>query len=183
MEFVTLFKNILNKDKPKKTNFLFLIGLIGIVLIFASSIFAPKDNNTKPTKENEQSEQEYILNLEKKLSTILKKTQGVGEVEIMITLESSTSYIYAQDEQNDTEIQNSQSQIQSQKSTYQNEHVIIENSGDEKPLVETSITPEIKGVAVVCSGGGDILVIKRVTDLISALLALPTNRICVTKMI
>ena len=49
--------------------------------------------------------------------------------------------------------------------------------------VETRLEPEVKGVAVLCEGGDDILVIKRITDLVATVLDIPTNRICVAKMI
>ena len=49
--------------------------------------------------------------------------------------------------------------------------------------MDTHIDTELKGVAVVCEGGDDITVIKRITDLVSVVLGLSTNRICVTKMI
>lgn len=49
-------------------------------------------------------------------------------------------------------------------------------------LVETAREPEIKGVAIVCEGGDDVAVIKRITDVVSVVLGIPTNRICVTKM-
>ena len=38
---------------------------------------------------------------------------------------------------------------------------------------------KMKGVAVVCEGGGDVRVAARITELLHSLLDLPTNRICV----
>ena len=35
------------------------------------------------------------------------------------------------------------------------------------------------GVAVVCEGGGDVRVAARITELVGALLDVPSNRICV----
>lgn len=69
------------------------------------------------------------------------------------------------------------------KESYKSEHIIVDAADGKQPLVETHIEPEVKGVAVVCEGGDDITVIKRITDLVSVVLGLSTNRICVTKMI
>lgn len=185
MDKVPFFKKLFIKQDNKKVNVLFLIGIAGIVLIFISSIFPSKDT-TKQVKVSSalQAEQQYIDTLEKKLTDILKNISGVGDAKVMITLESSASVIYAQDEESDNQTQGAAGQEDASiKSSYNSQHVLIEESGDKKALVETNIMPEIKGVAVVCSGGGDIMVIKNITDLVSALLALPTNRICVTKMI
>ena len=46
-------------------------------------------------------------------------------------------------------------------------------------LTETVCLPQVCGVAVLCEGGGDIRVAARITELVSALLDLPSNRICV----
>ena len=39
--------------------------------------------------------------------------------------------------------------------------------------------PQIRGVAVLCDGGGDVRVAARITEMVGALLDLPSNRICV----
>jgi stage III sporulation protein AG len=41
--------------------------------------------------------------------------------------------------------------------------------------------PQVQGVAVLCDGGGDVHIAARITEMLSALLALPTNHICVEK--
>ena len=86
--------------------------------------------------------------------------------------------IYAKNETHET-----QTDEASSSESYKSEHVIISASGGDAPLVETVLSPEIKGVAVVCEGGDDISVTKRIVDLTSVVLGLSTNRICVTKMI
>ena len=46
-------------------------------------------------------------------------------------------------------------------------------------LAETIYQPQIRGVAVLCDGGGDVRVAARITEMVGALLDLPSNRICV----
>ena len=41
------------------------------------------------------------------------------------------------------------------------------------------MSAQVCGVAVLCEGGGDIRIAARITELVSALLDLPSNRICV----
>lgn len=185
MENIPFLKKLTLKNGDNKISVLFLVGLAGILLIFVSSLFPSKPVNKKAQElTSTQTEQQYIENLEIRLTEMLKNISGVGDAKVMITLESTANVIYAQNEQSDNQTQGAQGQDNaSNKNSYNSQHVIIEESGDKKPLIETNIMPEIKGVAVVCSGGGDIMVIKNITDLVSALLALPTNRICVTKMI
>ena len=58
----------------------------------------------------------------------------------------------------------------------QQTHVLLE---DGSALAETIYQPQIRGVAVLCDGGGDVRVAARITEMVGALLDLPSNRICV----
>ena len=59
--------------------------------------------------------------------------------------------------------------------------MITLESGEETiyALAQTVCTPRVCGVAVVCEGGGDVRVAARITELVGALLDVPSNRICV----
>ena len=56
--------------------------------------------------------------------------------------------------------------------------MLLENGS---ALEETIYLPQIRGVAVLCEGGGDVRVAARITQLIGALLDIPSNRICVER--
>lgn len=86
-----------------------------------------------------------------------------GKTTVMVTLETGEEAIYALDTQS--------GEMQSQQT-----HVLLE---DGSALTETVCLPQVCGVAVLCEGGGDIRVAARITELVSALLDLPSNRICV----
>ena len=58
----------------------------------------------------------------------------------------------------------------------QQTHVLLD---DGTALAQTVCTPRVCGVAVVCEGGGDVRVAARITELVGALLDVPSNRICV----
>ena len=93
----------------------------------------------------------------------VQQIEGAGETTVMITLESGEERIYATDTQTGGD--------QSQQT-----HVLLE---DGTALEETIYLPTVCGVAVVCDGGGDVGVEARITTLVSALLDVPSNRICV----
>jgi len=81
----------------------------------------------------------------------------------MVTLETGEEAIYALDTQS--------GDLQSQ-----NTHVLLD---DGSALTETVCQPQVRGVAVLCEGGGDARVAARITEIVGALLDLPSNRICV----
>ena len=81
----------------------------------------------------------------------------------MITLENGEETIYALD-------------TLSGQTQQQQTHVLLD---DGTALAQTVCTPRVCGVAVVCEGGGDVRVAVRITELVGALLDVPSNRICV----
>lgn len=168
-----------------RKNRLVLLGLVGICLIFFSDLFAGGSNVPKT---NEKAQYPDALpdvgKIEEKLAGMLERVEGVGKVHVMITLESSAETIYALDEQKDTKTsRHSEQETPDQADSYKSEHIFMDSPQGKRPLIETYLEPEIRGAAIVCEGGDDITVIKRITDLVSAVLGLATNRICVTKMI
>lgn len=171
----------------QKKNRLFLLGLAGIVLIFLSdTLFKPREESAASAGGTKQSATEtdaYEKDLEKRLTQMIQNVQGAGKAVVMVTLDTSGETVYARNEKNNTETQSAESGIQNRKSSYESEYTIVDSGNGDTPIVEAQLLPEIKGVAVVCEGGEDITVVSRVTELVSVVLGLSTNRICVTKMI
>ena len=174
-------------DLFHKKNALFFIGIAGIMLLFFSDLLF---SNTKSTPKNaaaithvQTNAATYVENLETRLTETLNRVSGAGKVRVMITLDTTGENVYAQNEQTAAETKG-EGENSEHKNTRESEQVLV-NAADrsETPLLETEWMPEIKGVAVVCEGGGDITVVKRITDLVAVVLGLSTNRICVTKMI
>ncbi len=89
------------------------------------------------------------------------------------------------EEKNINDYQNDKNENRNQessKNTFENQVVIVNNSGNNAALVEKVLQPTIQGVAVVCSGADDISVVSAVTNSVSVVLNVPTHKICVTKM-
>lgn len=165
-----------------KSNFIVLLGLVGVFLIMISDLnFLKTTDKTK----DKNTLSEYKLQIEKEITQLLKEIDGVGNVKVMISLESSGEAIYVQEEKNVTDKQineNEKSIQESEKSTYENQIVIVGSNSDKSALVEKTLQPTIQGVAVVCSGADDISVISAVTNSVAVVLNVPTHKICVTKM-
>ncbi len=172
----------------KKKNALFIIGLVGIFMLFISDILASEIPNSESMQESEtistslNEAQQYADYIEEQLIEAVSNMQGVGKTQIMITIETPIETIYAKNVQNDNETTINEDGTHNTQSSYQNEHIIIQNSNNDMPLIEMQLLPEIKGVAIICEGGDDITVVSRITELVSVVLGVPTNRICVTKM-
>ena len=150
-------KQFLNIPKNKKGIFLILIGLlIGLMLIISDNTKAP----TQETQKELDEINEYKNDLEVNLEHIIKSISGIDNVDVLITIESGSEYVYASDDADTSE-----------------KHVIVDNS----LVVVKKNLPIIKGVAVVCSGGNKTETKVKITELLCSVLDLSTTRIYVTE--
>ena len=133
------------------------VGVLAMLLILISELLPQADKTV------EQSALAYQTQLEQRLEKLISQMSGAGKTTVMVTLETGEEAVYALDTQS--------GDLQSQ-----NTHVLLD---DGSALTETVCQPQIRGVAVLCDGGGDVRVAARITELLTSLLDLPSNRICV----
>ncbi len=152
------------REKPRSASLAVVLGVAAMLLILLSEVL-PGSSDAVDLKDDQtvQTAASYQASLESQLADLIQQIEGAGETTVMITLESGEERIYATDTQTGGD--------QSQQT-----HVLLE---DGTALEETIYLPTVCGVAVVCDGGGDVGVEARITTLVSALLDVPSNRICV----
>lgn len=96
----------------------------------------------------------------------------------MVTFESGGEDIYLHDfdygENADPEGKNSIER--------KDEYVIIDSSSGEQGIVVRRAEPKVRGVAVVCEGGGSDKVCAQITQAVTALLDISSARVSVAKM-
>ena len=166
----------INKRCPneKKITLFVVIGLIGMALIFMSEMFSSEPKEESITQPLSLKTAEYKMEIESELTEILSQIQGVGKVKVMLTIEGTTEYVFAQeiDTQQDTQgDKNSES--------FQNKYVIIDNGSKKEALVKKVLKPKINGVIVVCEGGDNLVVKEKVYKAVSTVLAISSSRVCV----
>ena len=162
------------KKLPMKTKIVIAVGLAGILLIFVSEMFPAKntaESKSIPTESVATDDTDsYKKQIEKELKDVLSKVRGVGECEVMVTVEGTTEYVYAESTDNNGDRTSDR---------YENEIVITDNDGKKEALVRKIIKPQICGVVIVCEGGGDIKVNERVLKAVSTVLGISSSKICV----
>lgn len=167
-------------DKNNRTTLFVIVGLLGILLIFASSFFEDDEEaqqtsgyisqNVNVSEDTEKFKEQT----EKELCEMLENISGVGEVKVMITVDGTTEYVYAEELTKDS---NDSSQ------SYKSQYVIVENNGDKEALVKKINKPQISGVAVVCKGGDDVKVAERVIKAVSTVLNISSGKVCVVPLV
>lgn len=125
--------------------FIFL-GLGAILLIFISGFIG--DNSNDKNIEKELIASDYSESLSTKLVDMIEKIQGVGEAQVLLTLENSYEYVYLDDDKTLSKI----------------------------------IEPKVRGVAVVCTGGDDPVIIEKVTKMLATVLSVSSGKISVSKL-
>ena len=91
----------------------------------------------------------YTRTMEERIEALCEELSGVREAHVLLTLESGVEYVYADGGAWDRE----------------------------SPLLLQEISPQIRGVAVICTGGDDSAVRLTITELLSAALGIPSSRI------
>lgn len=153
------------QDEKKRVNLLLCVGMAGLLML-AFSEWLPEKASITSDVQPATSEADYALCLENRLEELISRVDGVGSVEVMVTLASGEESVYATDRQTQADGSSSIS------------HVLQGNTG----LIETVQTPRVLGVAVVCEGGGESSVQNRVSTLVESLTGIGANHITVTKM-
>lgn len=187
-------KDWMSMDKLKKLpkNQILIAGLAGVLLLVIAMPTGSSKKETEEaadTKQQETTESEsgsstYEKKMERRLTEVLEAMDGVGKVEVMITLKdsgesvvekdtSTTSQKTAEGETGST----TQSDTQTQEET-----VFTEESGEQQPFISKEVTPQIEGILVVAEGGGNSVVVKNISDAVLALFPVEAHKIKVVKM-
>lgn len=174
-----------------------LILLLAGILLLVIAIPVPK--NTDETTGNRSSsageqiqsmdsdvDLAYIDYLEKHLAASLSQIDGAGDVDVMITLKSSTEKIIEKDQNQQTETvteSDSQGGTRTTSNLSHEESTIYEDHSDstKEPYVSKTITPQVEGVLVIASGGGQAVVKESITDAVRALFDIDTHKIRIVK--
>ncbi|MGN0466690.1 MAG: stage III sporulation protein AG [Lachnospiraceae bacterium] len=178
----------MEKDGKKKIS-IKEIGLPKIILMAVAGILLLV--LSMPQKQESQIEEEgrvevtendaYIEAMEKKLENTLRTIDGVGKVEVMLTLESSKEAVLNKDIQ--TEQEKMKDDTKSDNIIKENEETVLtENSGNQQPYIIKEIEPKVAGAVVVLEGGGNPVIVKEVTEAVQVLFHLEVNKIKVLKM-
>ena len=122
----------------------------------------------------------YELRLEQRIRDVLKKVDGVGEVDVMLTLFSSSEKVLRA---STSETDSSGGTRQQADESLRESTVLAGSSGSGEPVVEKELAPEISGIVISAQGGGNASVQKEISEAMQALFGLPAHKIKVLKRV
>lgn len=133
------------------------------------------------------AQEEYVTQLEKRLSDALAYMDGAGKVKVMITLQSSAEKVVEKDTPGsrastaETDAEGGRRSVNEMESGESTVYVTGEN-GVQTPYVVKHIEPKIEGVIVIAQGGGSAQVRQNITEAVQALFNIEAQKVKVVKM-
>ena len=116
--------------------------------------------------------------LEERLTAMVERIDGVGRCRVMVTLENGVKYVYASEEKTGRD-HKLQGDTESQTDDSETTVILVQTDDGYEGLLVTELQPTVKGVVVVCEGGGDAAVQMRVKEALTAVLNVTERRVCV----
>ncbi len=129
----------------------------------------------------------YVENLENRLEKILKKIEGVGEVDVMISVKGTREQIILKDsntsKDTSTEVDGNGGNRTSSNLDEENKTIYSKGQdGGESPYIIQELEPEISGVLILAEGADDISKTNEIIGAVEALFSVPIHKIKVIKM-
>ena len=122
----------------------------------------PQTNTVSITDEADK----YISALESRVKTLLESMDGISRVQVIITPESSTETVYAENGK------------YSGGALTEKEYVI--KTGDGNPIILNFVYPKLRGIAVVCKGGSNPVNQQKIIGTLCALFDLTASHVYVS---
>ncbi|RAP76487.1 stage III sporulation protein AG [Paenibacillus montanisoli] len=185
--------------RVKTLRWLLIIGSIGVALMLMNSFLsyqrvpaadqaasgaAPPDETVLGKAAVAPSSFEEIEQpLEARLKDILELIVGVGQVDVLVTVDSTEEVTVHVDEKESQQITNETDKNGGKRSitsiTKEGKVVLYNTEGDTAPIIVKKIQPKIRGVLVVAKGAENGTVRTLLIDAVEKGLNVPINRISV----
>lgn len=129
---------------------------------------------------------EYASEQEKKLKTLISAMEGVGKVEVMITLASSEELVVERDRtisRSNTVEKDSEGGTRTVTQYEQGDTAIYKgSSGVNEPYVIKTNNPKVEGILVVAEGAANATVNLRITESVQALYDVEAHKVKVVPL-
>ncbi|SHE45727.1 stage III sporulation protein AG [Seinonella peptonophila] len=189
-----------NPTQKKLYRRILFLGLLGVGLLFFSSLFEMKEepisfspSNTPTTSKSASSVnsasnshtnmETYERQYERDLEQVLDRIVGVDDVSVIVNLDSTEEDVVQIDEHHSeqvtTEMDTKGGNRSIRQGTDDKKPTFYRNNNGEQPLVVKRLKPKVRGVLVVAEGVENLQVKAVVIEAIQRTLDVPLHRISV----
>lgn len=167
---ITGGRELLERLKPYRM-VLLVLGAGILLMLLPSGSAAAETAETEASAE--QSEELWLADVQRELADTLSRIEGAGQLTLMLSVETGMQRQLARD---------SESELREDESSTRRETVILSSAGGgEEVVVTRSGYPVFRGAVVVCEGGDVPAVRLAITEAVTALTGLGSDKISVIK--
>lgn len=183
------------KLPPLKKNWIILLGLL-LVGFLAMNLSYPKvsddqqvfsidtvDSSSMNAIPEQGTMKDYELHYEASLKEILEQIVGVGEVVVMVNLNSTEEKVYQMNVRTGTqttEEKDHQGGNRRIDDSTRDEAVVTISSGSlETPVISKTLKPTVRGVVVAAEGADNPKVKSMISEVVQRMLDVPAHRISI----
>ena len=157
--------------------YVLLVAAAGVaLLLWPESPSASLGGSAQESAQTAGAE-DALREMESAMEDILEKIQGVGQVDVMLTLQSGGELVLAED----SSLRYSGSTQSPDDYDRSSQTVTVSGDSGQDVVVTQEICPQYRGALVVCEGGGSDGVRLQVVEAVSALTGLGADRIAVVQ--
>ena len=150
-------------ERLGKYKYTVLILLLGVgLMLFPTGRDSPKPEAPEPTTD-----------LEAELEEILRRVDGAGEVDVLLTYAEGTFFSYQVNETRSTD---------DSRTEQEQETVLVSTDAGDAPVIVRTRYPTFRGAVVVCEGADRPSVRLDIVNAVSSLTGLSSDKISVIKM-
>lgn len=158
----------------KKYRLLLLLVVLGVVLLLLPSGQTEQQELSVQTEVTDETDAEYVRALEARLSELLAQIEGVGQVNVLLTLQSGKQTHYKSDVTKHTD--------GTQSSLEEKTVILSRGSAYDEAAVTAVSYPKFQGALIVCQGADRAAVQLAIVGAVSSLTGLSSDKIAVVKM-
>lgn len=158
----------------KKYRYFLLVILAGVFLMLLT---LPQE--TKQEEEETKTQEFQLDEFEQQICSSLSAIDGVGRIEVMLSLEAGEESIYASDVTQSSQSSGENANSENYQSTMS---ILSDGSYGERPVLVKSNYPTFRGAVIICDGADDSRVRLELTEALSSLCGISSDHISVLKM-
>ena len=164
------------KEFLARYKYIVIIAVLGLVLLMWPT-------GDEPACEVLPVQSGAVYDMEDKLKNILSKIEGVGRLDVSLTLKSGVEVQYAGEVSQSSQQKLEDGQLAQSELNEDSKVVVLRSKdGNESAAVVKEVYPEPLGAVVVCEGADNASVRLKVTNAVSTLTGLSSDKISVVKM-
>lgn len=142
-----------------------------VVAVGAALLLWPTGGEKEETAPGQSVQEDFDLEaFEQKLADTISQIQGAGKARVVLSLQSSSRQVLAQDREQGSQGDTSTTTV-----------TVGRGSGSQEVVPLQTVAPQFRGALVVCPGGDDPQVRLAVMEAVSAVTGLGSNHISVCK--